>query len=521
MSSINRTTRTLACAALTLALTAATAEASERFASPSGTGSACTQAEPCNIVTAINDAAANDDIDIEPGSYGSVSAPIATTLDDMNNFLTIHGQAGSPPPVITSDAADGIALTGGSSLSYVDLVDTAASAFGIDVNGGTPASLYRVDVHTTGADAWACYPDGEMVDSVCWQSGPGGGGARPLVVYAASAVMVNDTIIASGSGGWGVEVIGNGPLAMTMTLTNTIVHGAGTDIYVAGDVHTGGSATVTADHSDYATTDDAATASGGTTSITPAGSGTNIKAAPAFVDSAAGNFEEAAGSPTIGTGVTDSLAGDADLAGLPWASPPDMGAYQYYAPPGCNPLSESTKPGAAVSFALTCSDALGDPVTLAIKTGPKHGALSAIGSSGSVTYTPASGFSGTDTFTYTGTSKLGTSAPTSVSVTVGKAQPGGGKRVAPVITHASQKRGVFKFTLNEAAQVTLTFELHGRMRGTVKVAGKAGPNTVRVKGRLSKHHNLKPGKYAVTITATNASGRSKTTKLKYTITGGH
>jgi CSLREA domain-containing protein len=101
----------------------------------------------------------------------------------------------------------------------------------------------------------------------------------------------------------------------------------------------------------------------------------------------------------------------------------------------------------------------------------------------------------------------------------------------------------FSFTLNEAATVTLTFTQagHGRRlsgkcrtqtaknrkkpscvltltRGTIKLAGRSGKNSVRFTGRLSNRHTLKPGKYSVTITAkrANAAG-SKPVTLRFTI----
>ncbi len=458
-----------------------------------------------SIVTAVNSAAANDNITIEPGTYN-----ITTELSDGGNFLTIHGQAGAARPVIKTDANYGIQLTGGSSLSDVEVDDSADDAWGIAVMFGMEASVSHVYVHTTGSNAWACYPDGELIDSVCWDSGPGGGAARPLVVLPAMVVAVNDTLIASGTGGVGAEVIGAGPANMTMSLTNTIVRGAGKDIYVTGEETSPGLLTITADHSNYANGMDDSTGDG-TSMFTPAGSGSNQTAMPKFADAAAGNFHELSGSPTIGKGATNALAGEIDLDGLPWTSPPDIGAYQFYNAPICHAVSATTKFGAAVSLSLACSDALGDPVTLAIKSGPAHGKLSSIGAGGSVTYTPAAGYSGSDSFTYTGTTKLGTSAPATVSITVASKSGGkkpGGKKVAPVISHAKQSKGVFMFTLNEAATVTLTFARRGHKRVTVKINGRAGKNSYKAKG-------LKAGSYVVTLTASNSSGRSKAVKVKY------
>jgi hypothetical protein len=103
----------------------------------------------------------------------------------------------------------------------------------------------------------------------------------------------------------------------------------------------------------------------------------------------------------------------------------------------------------------------------------------------------------------------------------------------------------FSFTLNEAARVTLTFtqRVRGRkvgracvapsprkkgrgctrtvVRGVLAFAGHAGADTVRFQGRLSRRRKLKPGRYAVAIVATSATGaRSAPASLRFTIVGG-
>jgi hypothetical protein len=483
---------------------AASASAADRYASPTGTSAEpCTQASPCDIVTAVNSAANNDNITIEPGTYN-----ISTTLSDGNNFLTIHGQTGRPRPKIVTNANYGIQLTGGSSLFDVEVDDSAANAWGIAVMFGMEATIRSVYVHTTGADAWACYPDGELLDSVCWQSGPGGGAARPLVVLPASVVAINDTLIASGSGGVGAEVIGAGPANMTISLTNTIVRGAGKDIYVTGEEVSPGKLSITADHSNYANGEDDSTGDG-TSMFTPAGTGTNQTSAPKFVNAAAGNFHELSGSPTIGAGKSDVVAGEDDLDGTPWnTSTPDIGAYQFTPtpppPPSCTGLNASTKFGTSVAIDLQCSNGL-LPVTYAIAKAPAHGKLSAIASTGAVTYTPTAGFSGDDSFTYTATSTNGTSTPATVSITVGKS--GAKPEPAPVISHAKVHKKTLTFTLNEAASVTVTFARHGHKKRTVKLSGKAGKNSYKLK-------KLKAGKYTISITASDAGGRANKQTLR-------
>ena len=64
------------------------------------------------------------------------------------------------------------------------------------------------------------------------------------------------------------------------------------------------------------------------------------------------------------------------------------------------------------------SDAEGNPFTASVAMPPAHGTLS-LAANGTFTYTPAAGFSGTDTFTYRATDATGPSAPATVSIIIG------------------------------------------------------------------------------------------------------
>ena len=66
------------------------------------------------------------------------------------------------------------------------------------------------------------------------------------------------------------------------------------------------------------------------------------------------------------------------------------------------------------------SDPEGNTVTAAIASAPGHGTVS-LASAGGFTYTPVTGFSGTDTFAYTVSDGTATSAPATVTITVNAA----------------------------------------------------------------------------------------------------
>jgi 6-phosphogluconolactonase (cycloisomerase 2 family) len=87
--------------------------------------------------------------------------------------------------------------------------------------------------------------------------------------------------------------------------------------------------------------------------------------------------------------------------------------------PACQSVSVSTGFGKAVTVPMRCSDADGDAVTRSIASAPKHGTLSAINNSaGTVTYTPAAAFTGTDSFTFTASDGVNRSGAATATIAV-------------------------------------------------------------------------------------------------------
>ena len=86
-----------------------------------------------------------------------------------------------------------------------------------------------------------------------------------------------------------------------------------------------------------------------------------------------------------------------------------------------NPQSVAVPQNTAKVITLTGSAPNGDPITFAVGTGPAHGTLGSINqANGQVTYTPAAGYTGPDSFTFTVTDTTTslTSSPATVSITV-------------------------------------------------------------------------------------------------------
>jgi hypothetical protein len=93
--------------------------------------------------------------------------------------------------------------------------------------------------------------------------------------------------------------------------------------------------------------------------------------------------------------------------------------------PTCQAVSAEVGHETAKTLTLSCADADADGLTLATAVSPGHGSLGSYDSAAkTVTYTPASGFAGTDTFTYRATDGHGgQSAPATVTLTVAAATP--------------------------------------------------------------------------------------------------
>ncbi len=84
--------------------------------------------------------------------------------------------------------------------------------------------------------------------------------------------------------------------------------------------------------------------------------------------------------------------------------------------PAASDVSVATDQDTPMGVTLAASDPDGDALTYAVAAGPAHGTLS--GSGASRTYTPAPGYSGADSFTYTANDGKASSNTATVSITV-------------------------------------------------------------------------------------------------------
>jgi hypothetical protein len=304
------------------------ASAADRYASPAGgTALGCPAAEPCSLAAAITGAGADDVVIVTPGTY-KVASTIEATVP-----LSIHGLAGQPRPRIVG-AAKVTPLKSGEPVSLGDLAFEATEA-GLGVvfafAKGDVFDHLELIAHGLGTLSLRPGVSFTLTDSLLAGDGEGAGGLFVQGVETGASVLRNDSVVSNGPGAAGISIFVVNPAAtVTMNATNVITGSA------SAEATPGGKASIFLDHSNVATI-------AGTITATD-----NQTAPPLFVNPAAGDYREAAGSPTIDGGINDPANGATDLLGnaraLPGSltcgsTPPaitDIGAFEYVSPaPNC------------------------------------------------------------------------------------------------------------------------------------------------------------------------------------------
>ncbi len=327
--------------ALVAACAPAAAQAVQRYASPTGAGTACTQASPCTLDTAVEDAAVadGDGVIVTPGVY--------TTADVLvSDAISLHGQAGQPRPTINVSNGSGLRVTDVATVS--DLKVQGVSAGVVAALGSAGSTFERLDVAISGAGGTACTAVDAVTirDSVCWAGGAtawGVGGNAVSPPAGTYAIKLRNVTAVGGQRG--IFFNTNAPAGVTFDVDakNVVADGGSQDVWASSA--SGASTVITLANSNYATQTETPSG-GGIATVTDPGTGTNQTAAPLFVNAGTGDFHQLIGSPTIDGGVTDPLTGTADLDGDArslegnGACPtvPDIGADEFAgAPVDCDP----------------------------------------------------------------------------------------------------------------------------------------------------------------------------------------
>ncbi len=320
--------------------------ATQRYASPGGAGTDCSAAVPCKITTAVQGAHAGDEVILNPGDYAM--------FDDVVDPapITIHGVAGQPRPRLLFTGGQFVSLHTGSALRYVEVDQT--------IPGAVWAIGALLDQVVVRAPNYPLFIDGSTVrNSIVVATGPGAVAIRSNSNSTSNSVLRNVTAIAPGSGGVAVDAFAATPAGNVFIGANNVIArgGPGGASFGARTDNAGGHATIGIGSSAYP----AGTLykSGSNAGFTY-GLG-NLGLDPIFVDPAAGDYRQAAGSPTINAGADDSRNGDLDVDGdLRANGTTDIGADEYVVPPagggstgggGTDPSGTPTTPPSPATFA--------------------------------------------------------------------------------------------------------------------------------------------------------------------------
>jgi hypothetical protein len=338
-------------------VTSSASAATERYASPNGSGSACTSASPCSVTQAVNAAALGDEVIVAPGDY-ALTTPLKTA-----SKIVIHGVAGQPRPrLLFSGGQEGLRVTSGSTLRYVE-VDQAP---GVDANAlfAGDATVDQVIARAAGAGSTAAIQNSTIRNSIAVASGTTG---RALVTDTTGGVNTstyrNVTAIAQGANGVAIQVAALFATGRaTVNLVNVI--GRGVKGLEARTDSSGAEATFNVTHTNY---------------IGPANVGTNATivdlggnqtGVPSYANWPAGDFRQAPGSVTIDAGLADPANGTLDVDGDPRnLGTVDIGADELVHPPAATtgPASAITDHSAMLSGSM---DGHGGPTTYRFEYGP-------------------------------------------------------------------------------------------------------------------------------------------------------
>jgi len=307
------------CAAACLTLVGpAAAGAASRYATPTGTGTACTQAAPCSATTAINAAMSGDNVFLD-GSLGPYN--LGALIDD--NTVEVHVQGINGRPRLIFSTANGLLLLNSASTAenlYVESTDASgvAAAFSIP-NGG---SANNIIARSAGFNRACFQRNATLTNSVCWAPGAGGVGLGIQANLGNTSDNLANLTIVAGPSGEAVSVASIGANQALLTLNSVIARsGAGGNDLVASTDNAGGEASISTIYTNYDPATDSLSGPG-LESINFDSS--DVTDAPVFVNAAAGDFHQLLASPTIDAGDPSApLPADLDFDGEQRAAAPN------------------------------------------------------------------------------------------------------------------------------------------------------------------------------------------------------
>jgi hypothetical protein len=274
--------------------------ANARYASPNGTGAICGQASPCSLQTAIQGAAAGDDVFVVAGQGDYSMADDLGT--DMSIPIHVHGIGGRPHIVSSGGEFRFNGSSTGDNLLFQGAQKTAVAL----EDGATGDRLVVI----AGSGAHACYMrSSTLTNSICMAFS----GSDIAIELDGSNTLRNDTFF--GGSHAAAVIFGRNPDCQCTSATDTLVNVIARSSAASTDIETNSSGsvplTVNITYSNFGTL----TKSDNPSSIQANTDGTDQTAMPKFVNTSAGNFHQLDSSPTVDAGTTAAANGSTDIDG--------------------------------------------------------------------------------------------------------------------------------------------------------------------------------------------------------------
>jgi Ca2+-binding RTX toxin-like protein len=294
---------------------ASPALADTRYASPGGDASntACPQADPCDIQTAVeHGSVADGDVVFVLG--GDHLLPSETV--GVGHEITIQGDTTGPRPRLVGSGATALFLSVSPDTVVVrDLYIESTDAPSDVVNVDGAKVLERVEIVAKGTTSTGLFarihPAGGVTvrDSVVRNLDSIGGAAIATAGVAPGEIVLrNVTAVSSGASAEAILASASYGSPQHLSLRNVIAIAPDKGLELEDD---GGDDDVQVDvsYSNLSSTFDDASPD----TVLNLGPGNQIGMPPLFVDAAAGDFHQLAGSPTRNAGSPDPLTGALDF----------------------------------------------------------------------------------------------------------------------------------------------------------------------------------------------------------------
>jgi|GEM_PF-2930415 len=165
----------------------AAASAADTWASPGGTGSACTEANPCSLFMASQTVTPEQDVHIGSGNYGSPASPLTDRLYTTADRVHFIGHPDANLYIDSSSTDSSVSLT-----DYQQIRGNGMKIHSFDLQGVTLYGQTQIDrlwVRTTLNDSTACaiyrlsaVTGASILSSLCAANTSNGG--RGIFLYA-------------------------------------------------------------------------------------------------------------------------------------------------------------------------------------------------------------------------------------------------------------------------------------------------------------------------------------------------